>query len=183
MTRYLLSCSQCGAEIPVTTGQAGDRVSCGGCRAVVAVPRLGDLARLPRAADGRGERGSQGRWSSAHASLWTGLVLAGLSTAAAIALQSPPKPAIDEAGIRMAFQAGSIVDVHQAWNGFYRHGVARPPTVAEQAVLQRSQAQGAVARVIWVAALAGVTLAAAGAVSLAFRRRGVPVGGTSTTAA
>jgi hypothetical protein len=183
MTRYLLSCSRCGAEIPVTTGLAGDRVSCGGCHAVVAVPRLGDLARLPRAADGSGERGSQGRWSPAHACLWTGLVLAGVSSAAALALQSPPKSTIDEAGIRTAFRAGSIVDVHQAWNGFYRHGVARPPTVEEQAALQRSQARGAVARIIWVAALAGVALAAGGAVSLAFRRRGVQVGGPSTTAA
>jgi ribosomal protein S27AE len=183
MTRYLLSCPQCGVEIPVTTGQAGDRVSCGGCHAAVAVPRLGDLARLPRAADGSGERGSQGRWSPAHACLWTGLVIAGLSTAVALALQSPPKPAIDEAGIRTAFRAGSIVDVHQAWDGFYRHGVARPPTVEEQAALQRSQAQRAVARVIWVAALAGIGLAAGGAVALAFRRRGVAVDGPSTTAA
>jgi len=183
MTRHLLSCSHCGSETPVTTGQAGDQIACHGCGNALAVPRLGDLARLPRAAGESGQPRQRSRWTPAHAWLWAGLVIAGLSSAAALVLQSPAKPAIDEDGIRTAFRAGSIVDVHQAWNGFYRYGVARPPTAQEQTVLQRARAQGAIARVIWLAALAGAGVAAGGALALAVRQRGFPGGRQGTTAA
>jgi len=101
-------------------------------------------------------------------------VIAGLSSAAAVVVRSPPRPAIDEAGIRTAVRAGSIVDVHQAWKGFYRHGVARPPTAQEQTVARSAEARGAIVRVIWLAALAGAALTAGGVAALVFGQRGRP---------
>jgi hypothetical protein len=181
MTRHLLSCVHCGRDTPVTIGQAGDQVACGGCGTVIDVPRLGDLTRLPRAAGEPGRRRPQARWTPAHAWLWTGLVIAGLSSAAAVVMRSPSRPAIDEAVIRTAVRAGSIVDVHQAWKGFYRHGVGRPPTAEEQTAVRRAQARGAIVRVLLLAALAGAVLTAGGAVALALSQRGSSDDGPVTT--
>jgi hypothetical protein len=172
MTRHLLSCPNCGLQIAVTAGQAGDRVTCGGCGTDVAVPRLGDLARLPRSDAMPATSRPRSSWTAGHACLWSGLVIAGLSSVAALALQSPPGPAVDEDRIRTAFRAGSIVDVYQIWQGLERVGVARPPTDAEQDVLLRTRARGGIARVVWLAAAAGGVLAAVGATAMAARRRG-----------
>ncbi|GAA5507147.1 hypothetical protein [Novipirellula caenicola] len=45
---YQLSCPHCQKVILVTPSQAGDSVSCPSCEQSVAVPRLGELKRLPR---------------------------------------------------------------------------------------------------------------------------------------
>jgi ribosomal protein S27E len=47
---YLLRCPQ-GHSIQVSTASAGNEVQCPECGAAVPVPKLGDLRRLPQAAD------------------------------------------------------------------------------------------------------------------------------------
>lgn len=44
---YLLSCPNCQSDLAVTPAQAGDRVQCSNCQNAVAVPKLGELKRLP----------------------------------------------------------------------------------------------------------------------------------------
>jgi hypothetical protein len=52
---YLLACPDCQTENSVTPAQAGDEITCSKCGAVVAVPRLGDLKKLPRRDEGERE--------------------------------------------------------------------------------------------------------------------------------
>lgn len=173
----------------MTTGQAGDEATCAGCGATVAVPRLGDLTRLPTAdessgsdaASGGGRRGGggprrvggpQSRWTSAHACLWSGLVVAMLTGGLAALLDSLPKPMINEEGILAAHRAGSIIDVHRVWKEHYRNGVARPLMPDEQAVQQFVQAREGMIRTLWLGAAAGGVLAIAAGILLLARRRG-----------
>jgi hypothetical protein len=48
MTKYLLTCN-CGANLPVEVGQAGERVTCQ-CGAMLEVPPLRKMRHLPQAA-------------------------------------------------------------------------------------------------------------------------------------
>lgn len=63
---HLLSCPQCQASLVVSPSQAGDSVPCPTCQTQVAVPKLGELRKLPPAevasaeAAGVGQRGAEG---------------------------------------------------------------------------------------------------------------------------
>lgn len=56
---YLISCHHCSSSVPVSPSQAGDRVLCGNCGEYIAIPKLGELRKLPRAeeAPSLGENG------------------------------------------------------------------------------------------------------------------------------
>ena len=45
---HLLSCPNCQAELLVTPAQAGDSIQCSKCQQNVAIPKLGELRRLPQ---------------------------------------------------------------------------------------------------------------------------------------
>ena len=62
---HLLSCPYCQAELTVTPAQAGDSIPCTKCQQTVAIPKLGELRKLPRsgpveapAAPARGSAGN-----------------------------------------------------------------------------------------------------------------------------
>ena len=48
---HLLNCPDCQHELKITPAQAGDAIRCPKCQSQVAVPKLGELRRLPRAED------------------------------------------------------------------------------------------------------------------------------------
>ena len=54
-TMYLLSCPNCQAELPVTPAQAGDSMPCPKCQGRVAIPKLGELRKLPQSQDPTGQ--------------------------------------------------------------------------------------------------------------------------------
>ena len=45
---YVLSCPNCHTDVHVTPAQAGDRIQCGQCQGDVAIPKLGELRKLPK---------------------------------------------------------------------------------------------------------------------------------------
>lgn len=47
---HLLSCPNCQAELLVTPAQAGDSIQCSKCQQLVAIPKLGELRKLPQTA-------------------------------------------------------------------------------------------------------------------------------------
>lgn len=171
MKRYVLPCV-CSARVPVTTGQAGDRVRCPQCGADLPVPRLGEFPRLAVAADGDTDatRSAVRPWTAGHACLFAGVVVAAVAAAAAMILQSPRAAVIDEAAIRGAVRAGGIVDIHRAGQDLARQGVARPIMPEEAQLLRRAAGATTLSRLLWAAAAGGTLFAVAGGVAVSRRR-------------
>ena len=167
MNRYLLPCS-CGARIKVTAGQAGDQVSCPACGLGTSVPRLGALRQLQ--SDTR-ERSAAGRWTVSHACGLAGLALAVIAGLAAIWLRSSNGVVVDESMIRTAVAAMPIAELHRAWPLLKRGGIARPLSSEEEKQVRMARSSAAIERVLWLAAVAGVTLAAGGGLSIAAANR------------
>ena len=76
MKTYLLPCT-CSARIEIGPGQAGGTVTCAACGATLAVPRLGELARLQPAAPRQATVARA--WTAAHACLLGGAAVAALA--------------------------------------------------------------------------------------------------------
>ena len=167
MSTYLLPCG-CSASIEVGPGQAGGRVSCPACGAMVAVPRLGELARLPR---GRPPAPVAAAWTAAHACLLGGCVVAATALAAAAYLGSTPAPLFDAAAIRGAVTAAATPTVYREWQFLARSGVARPPLPEEQRLVTTARSGRAVAAVLLAVAAGGAAAAVGGWIALA-RRQG-----------
>lgn len=166
MTTYLLTCD-CSAEIPVGPGQAGGQAVCRRCGQPVDVPRLGELTRLPVASPAENSAGS---WSAAHGCLLGGGLVALLALAGACYLGTTPRPVFEVAAIRTAADRTPIGEIYAIWHGLSRSGIARPRTVEEERIEQRSRSARSVATVLWVVAAVGVAVAVGGGVALAGRR-------------
>lgn len=167
MPTYLLSCA-CGATVAVGPGNAGGVAACPRCNAQVAVPRLGELARLPTAA---AAAPAARPWTAAHACVLGGGLTAALALAAAAYLAAAPQPPFDEDTIRRSVAAAGDLDIYLAWQALSRSGVARPSTPDEERVLKMADAGRAVATVLAVTAAAAAVIAAGGWVALS-RPRG-----------
>jgi hypothetical protein len=172
MKRYVLPCV-CSARVPVTTGQAGDRVRCPQCGADLPVPRLGELSRAAEVpvGDDAAVRLAARPWTAGHACLFAGVVIALLAAAGATFVQSTRTAVIDEEMIRSAVLAEGIFTIHQAWQSFARQGVERPIMPAEADLLRRAAGAVAVGRLLWAIAASGALLAFAGGYAVARRCR------------
>lgn len=147
-------------------GQAGGRVSCPACGAVIDVPRLRELAGYavgePAAA--------AAPWSRSRAWL---LVMAAVATAATVAalvvprFMAPPRLVPDESAIRAAINTVDATTIYKAWQAMRGSGIDRPALPEE---LRLQQAAGSTSRVVmllWgIAAVAAVAAAVAGGLSL-----------------
>ena len=82
---HLLPCPSCHAALPVSPSQAGDQTTCPECQATVAIPKLGELRRLPLAEQDSGisAAGDQQGIESSSASR-AGFVVLGLIAAASL---------------------------------------------------------------------------------------------------
>lgn len=167
MTTYLLPCA-CGAAAEVGPGQAGGRAACPRCGAPLAVPRLGDLARLPQAP---AASPASRPWTVAHACLLGGGCGLALALVSALYLRSSPPPVFDHETIRRAVAASPASDIHKAWQALARSGVARPPSPPEERAAQVSRAGKAVGTVLLTVAAVAAAVAVGGGVALARSRR------------
>lgn len=170
MKTYLLACG-CGAAAEVGVGQAGGRVVCPRCGAALAVPRLGELVRLPAAtvAPPAGHP-----WTAAHACLLGGTCAAALALATAWYLRTDPQLVFDPAAIRRAVAAAATTDVHKAWQALARAGVARAASPDEERLAQASRTARAVSIVLLAAAAAGAAVALGGGMAWARGRSSRP---------
>lgn len=170
MTTYGLPC-ECGAEIPVTAGQAGGHVTCPRCARDVAVPKLRDLGQLGRR-ESFGVKPA-GAWRPAHAATLLGSIIFITALAAATWLDRGPTSAIDEQALRAMILAADDLAVYRGWTGeLSRASVYRPPADQELAVLRRARFAGALSRGLSVVAGAGLLAALAGVSMLLLAPRG-----------
>lgn len=165
---YLLTCG-CSAAVTVGPGQAGGAVTCPRCGASLPVPRLGELARLPAAAQAEGMPAVS--WTAAHRCLLGGILVAVLSMAAAAYLGVAPRPVVDDAMIRAGVAAASTSDIYKAWQALARSGVSRPTMVDEERIQQVARSARAVATVLWTVAAVGAAVALGGGIALARDRK------------
>lgn len=170
MPAYLLSCG-CGATVEVGPGNAGGSAACPRCGAELAVPRLGELARLPTAA---AAAPAARPWTAAHACLLGGGIVAALALAAAAYLAVVPEPPFDEATIRRSVAAAGDADVYRAWQALSRSGVARPSSPDEERLVKMAEAGRAVAAVLAAVAAAAAAIAVGGWVAGSRRRSRSP---------
>jgi hypothetical protein len=170
MNRHLLDC-RCGHRIPVTPCQAGNTIRCPDCGAELPVPRLGALRRLEPAAAERPAGGSEASrpWTTAHACLLAGLVVATVAGMAAMMVQATRTAVIDEGSIRAAVRAGEIGQIYQAWQTFARQGVERAVMPDEEQLLRQARLARTMGGMLWAVAAGGLALAAAGWVALVRR--------------
>lgn len=82
---HLFPCPSCHASIPVAPSQAGETLACPSCQASVAIPKLGELRKLPRA-DSQADAQAAGRLTGGETNrvAHTGFVLAGLVATACL---------------------------------------------------------------------------------------------------
>jgi hypothetical protein len=171
--RYLVPCG-CSARLPVTAGQAGERLVCSACGRSVEVPRLRDLVRLEGEGVGGHERGA---WDPSRGLLFVGGVVAIVAAIAAANVhvigarffRQPP----DAHAIRTAVRAASPVDIHSAWHSLAASGVRRSPTEEELRLQQFTRSARGVAAVLWASAGIAAAVAVAGGL-LAITRRSPP---------
>ncbi len=170
----LVSCV-CSARVPVTVGQAGDRVVCPACGRSIDVPRFRDLERCTPATTSGDRRTG---WDALRGLLFAGVTIAMVAALAAAnvtglggGIFSQP---LDDDMIRTAVRAAPIVDVHTAWQLLSRSGVQRPPTEEEIRLENFSQMAAGLSKVLWgVAGLGAAVALVCGAVLAA---RGRPTG-------
>lgn len=134
------------------------------------MPRLGALKQLQPAAC---ERAAAGRWTVSHACGLAGFTLAVIAGLAAIWLRSSSGPIYDESQILNAVGATPIAEVHRAWPLLKRGGIARPPSPDEEKRLRMARSTAAIERALWLAAVAGATLAAGSGLLIASANRGL----------
>lgn len=180
MQTFEVRCS-CSALIPVTAGQAGERIDCPACGSAVRVPRLGDLRRVAvEPAAGRGAPSAN--WSAGHACILAGGLVAALAGLAAwwMTASTPVAPPINEAGIRAAVEASPLESVLAAWRSFDQFGLPPPELVGDPRIERRTQATSMLAGLLWgIAAVAG--LIALGGVAALLAVGGKTAPGRSST--
>lgn len=162
MKAYLLTCG-CSAVLTVGPGQAGAEVICPRCNAPMAVPRLGDLARLPSADAATIPARA---WSAAHGCLLGGVLVAVLAAAVAAYLGSAPPPVTDEPAIRANVASLTNAEAYRAWQYLAKVGVWRPSLADEERMVQRAKAARSVAGVLWIVTAIGAAAAIAGGLAL-----------------
>jgi hypothetical protein len=168
---YLISCP-CSADVPVSPGQAGDRVICPACGREVDVPKLREFGGLRRHATEASA--SQTPWSVAHAVLLSGVVLATLCGAGSFFILPQTEIVLNAEAIRAAVRAADDRDVYRAWKqSFSRQGVRRPPTDEEKQLQRFARFSGGVSQALWIVGALGAVAAAAAAVGIFSRRPAV----------
>lgn len=128
------------------------------------MPRLGALRQLRPAG---GAQAGQRRWTFGHACGLAGLVVAGIAGAAALWMRSSSGAIVDETSIRAAVAGTPITELYRVWPMLRRGGIARPPSPEEERRIRMARSAAAMERLLWLTALAGLTVAAGGGLMLA----------------
>ena len=160
---YRIPCG-CSAAVVVGPGQAGGKVDCPACGAVIDVPRLRDLEpwvvaaeSVPTSAPRRG-----------RVLLIVGCGIALLAGATALAVtryaQSVADRLPDEPTIRGGVAQADPETIYQVWKMMRYAGVDRGPLPDEIHVLRTATTTDSFATVLWTAAVFGGLVAASGLV-------------------
>lgn len=171
ITAFGLPC-ECGAEIAVTAGQAGGRVTCMSCGREAVIPKLRDLEPFRRQRTVAAQ--AAGHWKPAHAATLLGSLVFVSAVAGAAWFDRSLSPAVDEGALRAMILSADDLTVYRGWTGeLCRARVYRPPADQELAVLRRARFAGALSRGLSVVAGVGLlaALAGGGVLLLAPRRQ------------
>jgi len=159
---YRLRC-RCSADLHVSPGQAGTRLTCPACGTAVDVPRLRDLQAVASPVTA----GSRRRWRRSNARCFAGSAIA--ATAGFVAATLSDGFALgrvllpDDAMIRSAVQAADPATIHKAWLGLRAAGVDRGAIPEELRVQRATRVAGRIRGMLWGVAMVGLALAVAGA--------------------
>ncbi len=170
MKRHLLSCT-CSRRIEVAPAQAGGTVRCPECGLELAVPRLGDLARLEAVADAAAPPGGLG-WGPAQACLLAGVVVAAgaAATAGWLHVRRLGVAPIDETAIVQSVATAPAERVYEAWLNYERRGIARPPQADELRCARQAESLATLAGIAWAVAAVGTAIAALAGLVIVARR-------------
>lgn len=181
MTTYLLPCD-CAADVAVTAGQAGGRVTCRQCGRELAVPKFGDLARLRRqeAVVRPGAR----LWRPAKAVVFLGAIVCAAALLVALWLAPRATSALDERALRAAVLSVDDLTVYRVWSeGLSRERVRRPPADEELALLRQTRFADGLRGVLHIVAACGALAALAAGLRLVLSSLPSGSGGHSGTTA
>ncbi len=155
---------RCSAAVPVGLGQAGTETTCPSCGAIVAVPRLRELAAF----EVQAAHPAVARWHAGHAWMLVGGFMAATAALAAGLLSRADGGASQrlphEQVIRAAVDAADPVVIHKAWLAVKRSGVDRGAVAEEILVRQAADSVGRVALLFWAVAAIGGMAAIAGCI-------------------
>jgi|TARA_A200000159_G_scaffold151557_1_gene161793 hypothetical protein len=133
---YQLTC-HCGEMVPVRAGQAGGEIVCSRCGNRLAVPKFGELSRLPLVEEP--EVGGRPAWNSSKGLVLLGFVGCVLFMAAGAWLRLPTQSPVQAAAIRKQMMQKTNAEIYDAWkNHFSKATVERPQWIVEKQYAQRT---------------------------------------------
>ncbi|MEI6239561.1 MAG: hypothetical protein WCR51_04170 [Planctomycetia bacterium] len=175
MTTYLLPC-ECTADVVVTAGQAGGRVTCGRCGRELLVPKLGDLAAMRRQ-EAVVPAGNP-TWRPAQAAAFLGVIVSAGALLATFWIAPRATGVLDERALRAAVLSADDLTVYRVWSeGLSRTGVRRPPADEELMLLRQSRFADGMRGVLHLVAACGAVAAIAAGLRLALASKPVASGG------
>lgn len=167
MQAFLLPCS-CGADISVTSSQAGGRATCPACGGVESVPRLRDLEKLrvvKTAPASRRDAGNARPWTGMHSLVLAGTLLAATAGLGSFSFTPPEAEMFDESTIRSSVMKAPIDEVYTAWaTRLVYSSVERMPTEMEAKSRARSDFYHNLRNGLRAAAVLGALVALTGVV-------------------
>lgn len=141
MQAFLLPC-RCGADISVSSSQAGGRATCPVCGGVEPVPRLRDLEKLrvvKTPPPSRRDSGAGRPWTGMHSLVLAGTLLAATAGLGSFSFTPPEAELFDEDTIRSSVMKAPIDEVYTAWaTRLIYSSVERMPTELEAKSRARS---------------------------------------------
>ncbi|MEO2041863.1 MAG: hypothetical protein ABGW79_08390 [Pirellulales bacterium] len=136
MKEYQLTC-QCGEMVPVRAGQAGGEIVCSGCGNRLAVPKFGELSRLPLVE--KSDSGGQPAWNSSKGLVLLGFVCCFVFMAAGVWFRLPTQSPVQTAAIREQITQKTNAEIYDMWkNHFSTAAVERPQWIVEKQYAQQT---------------------------------------------
>jgi len=175
MSSFLLRCD-CGADIAVTTAQAGGSADCPSCGRSAAVPRLRDLSALPRGGAATSRRPAARRpWTLFHTLLLVGALLGLGCWMGSMSFRPPEMEWVSSEKIRSSVMQAATDEVYTMLRTrLVPAGVERPPTADEAKMRARTDFYAGIRDGLRTAALVGVLVAALGGLLLLLDRIALP---------
>lgn len=173
MPSFLLPCT-CGADISVTSSQAGGLAICPACGREEPVPRLRDLGKLrvATAPRGKGDAGVGRRFTGMHALVVAGSLLAATAGLLSVSFSIPEVDLFDDATIKSSVMKAPTDEVYTAWATRLAYAsVDRPPTDQEAKMTARADYYTTLRNGLRAAAALGGLAALVGVVGVLSKRK------------
>jgi len=180
MSSFLLRCD-CGADIAVTTAQAGGSADCPSCGRSAAVPRLRDLSALPRGGAATSRRPAARRpWTLFHTLLLVGALVGLGCWMVSMSFRPPEMEWVAGDKIRSSVMQASVDEVYTMFRTrLVPAGADRPPTAEEMRMRDRADFYGSIRDGLRIAAAVGAAAAALGGIGLLAGLGGRKAGGAA----